>query len=78
MITQRIAPLDFISIVPPRIARAEPRMSLDQLRARFARNDGLPFSSESKGLDTNPVWRENVRGEPPHISATDETSSNHS
>src|SRR6516162_2177207 len=44
MITQRIDPLDFISIVPPRIARAEPRMSLDQLRARFARDDGLPFA----------------------------------
>src|SRR6516162_4960463 len=44
MITQRIDPLDFISIVPPRIAEAEPRMSLDQLRARFARNEGLPFA----------------------------------
>jgi hypothetical protein len=44
MITQRIDPSDFISIVPPRIAEAEPRLSLDQLRARFARNDGLPFA----------------------------------
>src|SRR5262249_8135807 len=44
MITQRIDPLDFISIVPPRIAEAEPTLSLDQLRARFARNDGLPFT----------------------------------
>src|SRR5262249_45397212 len=44
MITQRIDPLDFISIVPPRIAQAEPALSLDQLRDRFARNDGLPFA----------------------------------
>src|SRR5262245_20570511 len=44
MIAQRIDPFDFISIVPPRIAQAEPRMRLDQLRARFARNDGLPFA----------------------------------
>jgi hypothetical protein len=44
MSTQRIDPPDPISIVPPRITEAEPRMSLDQLRARFARNDGLPFA----------------------------------
>src|SRR4051794_35131712 len=44
MITQRIDPLDLISIVPPRTAQAVPRMNLDQLRARFARNDGLPFA----------------------------------
>jgi hypothetical protein len=44
MITQRIDPSDPIPIVPPRIAEAEPRSSLDQLRARFARNDGLPFA----------------------------------
>jgi hypothetical protein len=44
MTTQQIDPSDFISIVPPRIAEAEPRMSLDQLRARFARDDGLPFA----------------------------------
>ena len=44
MITQRIDPLAFISIVPPRVAEAEPRPGLDQLRARFARNDGLPFA----------------------------------
>src|SRR5438128_2262663 len=44
MITQRIDPLDFISIVPPRIAQVEPGLSLDQLRDRFARNDGLPFA----------------------------------
>src|SRR5262245_26251710 len=44
MITQRIDPSDFLSLVPPRIAEAESRMSLDQLRARFARNDGLPFA----------------------------------
>ncbi len=44
MITQRIDPCEFISIVPPRIAEAVPRMTLDQLRDRFVRNDGLPFA----------------------------------
>src|SRR6516162_5227642 len=44
MITHQIGPTEVISIVPPRIAEAEPRMSLDQLRARFVRNDGLPFA----------------------------------
>ena len=44
MNTQRIDASEFISIVPPRIAEAESRISLDQLRARFARNDGLPFA----------------------------------
>src|SRR4051794_4311456 len=44
MITRRIDPPDSISVVPPRIAQTEPRPSLDQLRARFARNDGLPFA----------------------------------
>jgi hypothetical protein len=44
MITQRIDPSDFLSIVPPRVAAADSTMSLDQLRDRFARNDGLPFA----------------------------------
>jgi Transposase DDE domain len=44
MITRRIDPPDSISIVPPRIAQTEPRPSLVRLRARFARNDGLPFA----------------------------------
>src|SRR5262245_61903196 len=44
MITQRIDPSEFISIVPPRIAEAESRMSLDQLRDRFVHNEGLPFA----------------------------------
>jgi hypothetical protein len=44
MISQRIDPSEFLSIVPPRIAQAEPRLSLDQLCARFARNEGLPFA----------------------------------
>jgi hypothetical protein len=44
MIAQRIDPSDLLSIVPPRIAEAESRMSLDRLRARFARHDGLPFA----------------------------------
>jgi hypothetical protein len=44
MISERLDPSEFISIVPPRIAQAESRLSLDQLRARFACNDGLPFA----------------------------------
>jgi hypothetical protein len=44
MIAQQIDPSEFISVVPPRIAEAESRMSLDQLRARFVRDDGLPFA----------------------------------
>src|SRR3954453_17776636 len=44
MITQRMDPLDLISIVSPGTAQAEPRMNLDQLRDRFVRNDGLPFA----------------------------------
>jgi Transposase DDE domain len=49
MITQRIDPSESLPIVPPRIAEAEPRMSLDRLRARFARNDGLPFADVLTG-----------------------------
>src|SRR5881275_1842941 len=49
MITRRIDPPDSISIVPPRIAQTEPRPGLDQLRARFARNDGLPFADVLTG-----------------------------
>src|SRR3954469_18827803 len=49
MITQRIDPSDLISIVPPRITEAESRMGLDQLRARFARNEGLPFADVLTG-----------------------------
>src|ERR1700745_3723393 len=49
MIPQRIDPSEFISIVPPRIAAAESRPSLDQLRARFARNDGLPSAAVLTG-----------------------------
>ena len=44
MITHQIDPTESISIVPPRIAQDESTMSLDQLRARFARHDGLPFA----------------------------------
>jgi hypothetical protein len=44
MITQQIDSTEVVSIVPPRIAEAESATSLDQLRARFARNDGLPFA----------------------------------
>src|SRR3954447_9618778 len=49
MTTQRIDPSEFLSIVPPRVAAAESRMSLDQLRARFARNAGLPFADVLTG-----------------------------
>jgi hypothetical protein len=44
MNTHRLCPTEFISISPPRDARADTRTSLEQLRARFARNDGLPFA----------------------------------
>src|SRR5262245_8709165 len=44
MINYQPFPTDVISIVPPRDAQADPRTSLDRLRARFARNDGLPFA----------------------------------
>src|SRR3954471_21970045 len=44
MITYQPFPTDVISIVPPRDAQADPRTSLDRLRARFARNEGLPFA----------------------------------
>jgi hypothetical protein len=44
MITQRIDPSESLSISPPRDARADTRTGLERLRARFARNDGLPFA----------------------------------
>jgi hypothetical protein len=44
MTTHQIDPAEVVSITPPRIAEADPTTSLDQLRARFARNDGLPFA----------------------------------
>src|SRR5260221_4929116 len=44
MITHRLDPTDLIPIVPPRDAEADSMSSLDQLRARFARNEGLPFA----------------------------------
>src|SRR3954462_11611562 len=44
MITQRIDPSGSIPIDPPRIADAASGMSLDHLRVRFARNEGLPFA----------------------------------
>jgi hypothetical protein len=44
MITYQPDPTDLISIVPPRDARADPLMSWDQLRARCARHEGLPFA----------------------------------
>jgi hypothetical protein len=44
MITRRLDPADLISIVPPRDTEANSVTSLDRLRARFARDDGLPFA----------------------------------
>src|SRR6185312_16513970 len=44
MITQQIDPSESLSISPPRDARADTRTGLERLRARFARNDGLPFA----------------------------------
>jgi len=44
MVTRRLRPPDVISVVPPRNAEAEPLTSLNRLRARFARDEGLPFA----------------------------------
>jgi Transposase DDE domain len=44
MITHRLDPPDLIPIVPPRDAEADSMSSLDRLRARFARDEGLPFA----------------------------------
>jgi hypothetical protein len=44
MSTHRLDPTDLNSIVPPRDAEADSMARLDQLRARFARNEGLPFA----------------------------------
>jgi hypothetical protein len=44
MIPHRLHPIDDISIFPPRDAEAGSLTSLDRLRARFARDDGLPFA----------------------------------
>src|SRR4051812_2126889 len=45
MINYQPFPTDVISIVPPPDAAIDPRTNLDRLRARFARNDGLPFAA---------------------------------
>jgi Transposase DDE domain len=44
MINYQPFPTEAISIAPPPDAQADPRTSLERLRARFARNDGLPFA----------------------------------
>jgi hypothetical protein len=44
MINYQPFPTDVISIAPPPDAQPDPRTSLDRLRARFARNEGLPFA----------------------------------
>jgi hypothetical protein len=49
MINYQPFPTEAIAIVPPRDAQADPRTSLDRLRARFVRNDGLPFADVLTG-----------------------------
>jgi hypothetical protein len=44
MNTQQFDSTELISIIPPRDVQADLMTSLDQLRARFARNEGLPFA----------------------------------
>jgi len=44
MINYQPFPTDVISMVPPRDAQADPGTRLDRLRARFARDEGLPFA----------------------------------
>jgi hypothetical protein len=44
MITHQGDRTELISIIPPRDAKTDLMTSLDQLRARFARNEGLPFA----------------------------------
>lgn len=44
MIPHQLHPIDDISIFLPRDAEADSLTSLDRLRARFARDDGLPFA----------------------------------
>jgi hypothetical protein len=44
MITHQVDRTELISIIPPRDAKADLMTSLDQLRARFAPNEGLPFA----------------------------------
>jgi hypothetical protein len=44
MITHQLDRADRISILPRRDSQADSMMSLDRLRARFTRDDGLPFA----------------------------------
>ena len=44
MNTQQLDRTELISIIPPRFVQADLVISLDQLRDRFARNQGLPFA----------------------------------
>src|SRR3954447_15990254 len=44
MNTQQLDCTKLISIIPPRFAQADLLISLDQLRDRFTRNEGLPFA----------------------------------
>jgi hypothetical protein len=44
MNTQQLDCTELISIIPPRFAQANLVINLDQLRDRFARNEGLPFA----------------------------------
>src|SRR5438270_1908225 len=49
MINYQPFPADVIPVVPPPDAPADPRASLHRLRARFARDDGLPFADVLTG-----------------------------
>ena len=44
MIARRLDPADVLPATPPRDPEAAPSTSLDRLRARFARDAGLPFA----------------------------------
>src|SRR6478609_7579590 len=44
MITHRLNRANLIAILPPRDSKAASMTTLDRLRARFTRNDGLPFA----------------------------------
>ncbi|SIN68682.1 hypothetical protein SAMN05444166_0113 [Singulisphaera sp. GP187] len=63
MILHRLHPTNDISIFPPRDAKADSLTSLDRLRARFARDDGLPFADGQKKGDIA-IYACSFRGRP--------------
>src|SRR5436190_23242212 len=44
MNTHQVDRTELISIIPPRDAKTDLMTRLDQMRARFSRNEGLPFA----------------------------------